>query len=231
MSIYKSIERDISKAVQKSMNNHLIASLGPALTERFQLDEQEVNDYLTSFFQTHTKNRAKRSTAYSEFQKDKRKKYLEELHQKGILTDSMTPKERMKVASNFVAERWKSMKAPHHAQDLEYYKKLAQQNKANRPDSPPKEKAVPSSKPIKKESNKYKDKIKDYIKQHYIETGYLNDIEGDPNDIIHIFIEKYDQVLKNNPKTTWKNFKHEIIDKKMASILAFSDQEEDSDSQ
>ena len=221
MAFYKGLEREITKAVHKSMNNHLIHTLSPSLAEKFELDEHEVHEFLSSFFEQQSTKKTRR-TAYSEFQKDKRKKYMSELEQKGIITENMSQKEKMTVASRYMSERWKSMKAPHHAQDLEYYRKLAQEAKKKSEQQPQEAKKKASK------TQSIKDKIKKYIMQQYVKTGYLESLETEPQECIDIFIHKYETMIKEGQKIKWDEFQTQIIDAKMREFINTDTDEEDS---
>jgi hypothetical protein len=79
------------------------------IAHEFSLDKDKVHEFLDSFMEKNLKKKAKKS-AYNIYQSENRKKLQEKLMKEKKITHDMPSKEKMKVVSREVSDRWKSIK-------------------------------------------------------------------------------------------------------------------------
>lgn len=130
MSLSNNIVQDIVSSLKKT----LFEDLAKDFSTKFDVDK----DTLSLFFDEYIdkklyEKKPKKKSEYTIFLKKKRKMYEEKLKEEGELED-LDSKEKMKKVSQFVSDRWKSLKKKPEA--YQEFQQIAQEE--NKPKSPKK---------------------------------------------------------------------------------------------
>ena len=220
MSLAQKIAKSVTKIVQNNLGSVITEDLSDALTEKFNLDRQEVQEFLTCYFEKQMTKSSKKGkkTAYSVFQSENRKDYAKTLEQQGSITSDMNSKEKMSVISKYTSERWNSIKLRHQDKFDEYKQKaimykepVEKKEKTTKKGKEPVEKKEKTTKKGKEKERRQK--VYTYLKTNYVDTGVWSndDLEENFETILASYTEDitWDDFIKQ-VETTYFDVEEEM---------------------
>ena len=212
MALSQKIANSFTRTIRTNISKLLSERLSEKLSERYELEKEDVEQFLEEFFETELSKKPIRKgkrNAYQIFQRQKRKEYADMLIENGTIDSNMDPKEKMRITSRYVADRWYSVKNKHQ-DEFEEYKKIAdninkeleeqQQASSSITEMPP-----PSTSNIdkkEKQKNQSKQALRQRVFQscmkNFVETGYWT--EDDLINNLETILRMY------TPSLDWKEY-------------------------